>query len=47
MRNLTMDDQRWPASDGWVKMYQIINNVEVHYVYNPPLGAADDFKFDK
>jgi RHS repeat-associated protein len=45
---LTMTDPRWPASDGWQKMQMIINPggdpINVHYVYNPTTGAADDFK---
>jgi hypothetical protein len=40
-----MNDPRWPASDGWVKMRQNINGVEVHYVRNVNTGAVDDFKF--
>src|SRR4029077_4334593 len=42
---LSMSDTRWPASDGWVKMSQDINGVEIHYVYNTSTGAVDDFKF--
>jgi RHS repeat-associated protein len=41
---LTMGDPRWPASDGWVKMAQNIEGIEVHYVYNLDTGAVDDFK---
>ena len=40
-----MTDARWPASDGWVKMAQNVNGVEVHYVRNTVTGAVDDFKF--
>jgi hypothetical protein len=40
-----MTDPRWPASDGWVKMAQNVNGVEVHYVRNTKTGAVDDFKF--
>ncbi|WP_350307571.1 hypothetical protein [Photorhabdus viridis] len=40
-----MTDKRWPASDGWVKMSQNINEIEVHYVRNTKTGAIDDFKF--
>jgi hypothetical protein len=43
--NITMGDPRWPASDGWVKMSQRVNGVEVHYVYNTRTGAVADFKF--
>ncbi len=40
-----MTDPRWPASDGWVKMSQNVNGVEIHYVYNRISGTVDDFKF--
>ena len=40
-----MTDSRWPASDGWVKMSQNINGVEIHYVRNTRTNAIDDFKF--
>jgi filamentous hemagglutinin len=39
-----MKDSRWPGSQGWVKMRQNINGVEVHYVRNTITGAVDDFK---
>ncbi len=42
---VTMSDARWPAADGWVKMAQNVNGVEVHYVRNTVTGAVDDFKF--
>lgn len=42
---LQMNDPRWPASDGWVKMSQNVNGVEVHYVENTTTGQVDDFKF--
>lgn len=42
---VTMTDPRWPASDGWVKMGQNINGVEIHYVWNSNTHAIDDFKF--
>ena len=42
---LAMNDSRWPAADGWVKMAQNINGVEIHYVRNTITGAVDDFKF--
>lgn len=45
---LVMNDSRWPASEGWVKMRQIVEtskgNVNVHYVYNETLKIFDDFK---
>jgi hypothetical protein len=40
-----MTDKRWPAADGWVKMSQNINGIEIHYVRNTKTGAVDDFKF--
>lgn len=46
---LTMTYSRWPASEGWVKMQQIvptsIGNINIHYVHNTILGIFDDFKF--
>lgn len=42
---LTMSDPRWPKSDGWVKMAQYVNGVEIHYVQNTKTGQVDDFKF--
>jgi len=41
---IRMSDPRW-AEQGWVKMAQNIDGVEIHYVYNPRTGAMDDFKF--
>ena len=40
-----MNDPRWLASDGWVKMAQNINGVEIHYVMNLRNGMIADFKF--
>lgn len=40
-----MTDSRWPAAEGWVKMSQNINSIEIHYVRNIKSGAVDDFKF--
>ncbi|MDR2512607.1 MAG: hypothetical protein LBD01_02265 [Puniceicoccales bacterium] len=46
---IKMTDPRWPASDGWVKMQQVINSggregpINVHYVRNTITGAVDDF----
>ena len=45
MEHLTLTDPRWLCGDGWVKMYQNINGVEIHYVFNAITGAVDDFKF--
>jgi len=45
-----MTDPRWRASDGWVKMQQVINSggregpINVHYLRNTVTGAVDDFK---
>ncbi|HZR54613.1 MAG TPA: hypothetical protein VFB06_34570 [Streptosporangiaceae bacterium] len=45
LTNITMNDSRWPASEGWVKMQQNVNGVIIHYVFNPLMDAVDDFKF--
>lgn len=45
LQRVEMSDPRWPAADGWVKMQQIENGVNIHYVYNTITGAVDDFKF--
>jgi hypothetical protein len=45
MQNLKMNDPRWPASQGWVKMRQNINGVEIHYLKNTSTGEFADFKF--
>jgi hypothetical protein len=46
-----MTDPRWPASEGWVKMQQMIypggDPINVHYVYNKITGAMDDFKISE
>jgi RHS repeat-associated protein len=42
---VTMSDSRWPATEGWVKMAQNVNGVEIHYVFNTRTGLATDFKF--
>jgi hypothetical protein len=44
LTNIAMNDSRWPAADGWLKMQQNINGVIIHYVYNPGMDAVDDFK---
>src|SRR5262249_13652297 len=45
---ITMTDARWPASQGWVKMEQVIDSgggqTRIHYVYNTITGEVDDFK---
>ncbi|HEP0304288.1 TPA: DUF637 domain-containing protein [Providencia rettgeri] len=42
---VVMTDKRWPSTEGWVKMSQNINGIEIHYVRNKKTGAVDDFKF--
>ena len=42
---IIMTDPRWSASDGWVKMSNNVNGIEIHFVYNKITGAFDDFKF--
>jgi len=45
---IEMTDPRWPASEGWVKMQQVVDAgngpVNVHYVYNEVTGAVPDAK---
>ena len=45
---ITMTDPRWPASEGWVKMQQVVQtskgNINIHYLYNQTLNIFDDFK---
>lgn len=47
---IQMNDPRWPASEGWIKMQQIVPTIQgeinIHYVYNQPLKIFDDFKFN-
>ena len=43
--NIKMTDKRWPESDGWVKVSQRINGIEIHFVRNTKTGHVDDFKF--
>ncbi|MFS0852975.1 RHS repeat-associated core domain-containing protein [Microbacterium sp. 179-I 3D4 NHS] len=45
LANIKLNDPRWPGSEGWVKMQQIVNGVNIHYVRNTATGAVDDFKF--
>ncbi|WP_407274749.1 VENN motif pre-toxin domain-containing protein [Dickeya ananatis] len=42
---IPMTDKRWPKEEGWVKMAQNINGVEIHYVRNTKTNQVDDFKF--
>lgn len=47
---LRMSDSRWRASDGWVKMPQMVDPggrkgpINVHYVMNTRTGEVDDPK---
>ena len=49
LTKITLNDPHWPASEGWVKMQQIVptsqENINIHYVYNQTLKIFDDFKF--
>ena len=47
---IKLNDKRWKASDGWVKMQTIVetndgSRITIHYMYNKRTGAFDDFKF--
>lgn len=48
-----MNDPRWPASDGWVKLQQTVDpggregKISVHYNYNTLTNEVDDFKIIK
>ena len=44
-RPVIMNDTRWPAREGWVKMSRNVNSIEIHFVYNSRLNIFDDFKF--
>lgn len=35
----------WMAADGWVKMSQNVNGVEIHYIKNTLTNEFADFKF--
>ena len=43
---VVMNDPRWPASAGWVKMQQKVGDGQtiVHYNLNTATGAVADFK---
>jgi len=49
LTRITLNDPRWPSSEGWVKMQQIVptsqGNINIHYVYSQTLNVFDDFKF--
>lgn len=45
-----MNDARWPSSEGWVKMQNIVRlkdgtKITIHFDYNEITGIFDDFKF--
>lgn len=46
---IQLNDPRWPAIEGWVKMQQNFNTsigrIVIHYVLNFGTGESDDFKF--
>ena len=44
---IIMNDSKngWYAADGWVKMSQIVNGIEIHYIWNTITKTALDFKF--
>jgi len=44
IKNITMKDPRWPATEGWVKMKAKVNGVEVHFIQQKPTGITTDFK---
>lgn len=50
LTKITLNDPRWPSSEGWIKMQQIVptsqGNINIHYVYNETLKIFDDFKFN-
>ena len=41
--NIVMNGARWPAVDGWVKMTQRVNGIEVHHVRNTVTGAVGPY----
>ena len=45
LTRIVMNGARWPAADGWVKLRQVVNGVDIHYVRNTVAGSVDDFKF--
>lgn len=49
LREVVLNDPRWPATDGWVKMQNIVVTSEgkiiIHFNYNSNTGATADFKF--
>lgn len=50
LSDIGMDDPRWLAKDGWVKMAKNFKlsdgtKIEIHYNYNTVNNTVDDFKF--
>ena len=43
--NISLNDSRWLAKDGWVKYARNVNGVEIHFNYNTITKVFDDFKF--
>jgi len=45
---IVMNDSRWPASDGWVKMQSTVESytgtTTIHFTYNCRTDIFDDFK---
>ena len=42
---INLNDPRWPAIEGWIKMANNVNGIEIHFVYNFLYNLFDDFKF--
>ena len=45
-----LNDPRWKASDGWIKMQRVFHfsdreSITIHFVYNTLTKVFDDFKF--
>lgn len=40
-----LNDARWSSSNGWVKMANNVNGVEIHFNYNETLNLFADFKY--
>jgi filamentous hemagglutinin len=45
LQRVVLTDPRWPHSEGWRKMQQIINGVNIHYNLNVNTGETADWKF--
>ena len=47
LKSVIINDAKngWYAKDGWVKMAQNVNGVEIHYLWNTITQIAVDFKF--